>query len=185
MVRNYIDRPVDPAAIDRIVARARKNPSAGFTQGQYLIVVTDESTRKQIAGLGNEDEYVAMGFPPWISKAPVHVVVCTSEADYHRRYREPDKLQDDGAEIAWPVPYWWVDAGASLMLLLLAAADEGLGAGFFGIHRMSGLNELLGIPDEATPIGVVTIGYAAAEQPPSSARRGWRPLEEVVRWERW
>ena len=36
------------------------------------------------------------------------------------------------------MPYWWVDAGASMMLLLLAAVDEGLAAGFLGSHRMSG-----------------------------------------------
>ena len=37
----------------------------------------------------------------------------------------PDKLSD-GEEIDWPVPYWFVDAGAALMLVLLAAIDEGL-----------------------------------------------------------
>ena len=40
MVRNFSPDPVDPAAIDRIVALARHAPSAGFTQGQYFVVVT-------------------------------------------------------------------------------------------------------------------------------------------------
>ena len=106
MTRNYLDRPVDPGVIERIVAVARKNPSAGFTQGQYLVIVTEEATRKRIAKLADEDEYVATGFPPWISTAPVHIVVCTSERDYHMRYQESDKLQPDGTEIDWPVPYW-------------------------------------------------------------------------------
>src|ERR1035437_1866397 len=34
-----------------------------------------------------------------------------------RRYREPDKLMDDGSEIEWPVPYWWVDIGATMMVV--------------------------------------------------------------------
>jgi nitroreductase len=185
MVRNYDDKPVDRAAIERIVAVAAKSPSAGFTQGQYLVVITDAGVRKQIADLADEAEYVAMGMPAWISGAPVHIVVCTSEADYHRRYQEPDKLQEDGTEISWPVPYWHTDAGAALMLILLAAVDEGLAAGFFGFHRLPGLHDLLGIPDEIEPIGVVTLGHPAAGQPGSSARRGRKAPETVVHWERW
>jgi FMN reductase [NAD(P)H] len=185
MVRNYLDEPVDKDVVQRIVDTARRAPSAGFTQGQYLVVVTDPAMRKAIADLGQEARYVAAGLPPWMSSAPAHVVVCVSEADYHERYREPDKLTDEGEEMEWPVPYWWVDAGAALMLLLLAVVDAGLSAGFFGIHRLSGLKELLGIPEDVIPIGVVTIGHAAPEQPPSSARRGWKAIDESVRWERW
>jgi nitroreductase len=185
MVRNYTDEPVDRAAIERLVTAALKNPSAGYSQGQYLVVVTDAETRKAIAELADEAEYVELGFPPWISRAPVHIVVCTDEEDYHRRYREPDKLQDDGSEIEWPVPYWYVDAGACLMLLLLAAVDEGLGAGFFGLHRLPGLKELLGIPPAIEPIGVVTVGHPDPSQPAGSARRGRKPELSTVRWERW
>ena len=185
MVRNYLAEPVDRRVIERIVGAARSGPSAGFAQGQYMVVVTDEEMRARIAELADEPLYVADGMAPWISVAPVHVVVCTSEEDYHRRYREPDKLQDDGTEIDWPVPYWFVDAGATMMALLLAAVSEGLGAGFFGVHRLDGLKELLEIPAEIQPIGVVTIGHPAGTQPEGSARRGWKPLSDVVHWERW
>ncbi|MGH2730193.1 MAG: nitroreductase family protein [Actinomycetota bacterium] len=186
MARNYLDKPVAMDTLERIVATGRRGPSAGFTQGVYFVVVTEADTRAAIAKLADEDHYVAEeGLPPWISSAPAHVVVCVSEADYHARYLEPDKINDDGSEIDWPIPYWWVDGGAALMLLLLAVVDEGLAAGFFGVHRLGGLQELLGIPEDVSPIGVVTIGHAAPDQPGSSARRGWRPLDDVVRWERW
>jgi nitroreductase len=185
MVRNYGPDPVDPAVIDRIVTLGRRVPSAGFSQGVYLVVVTDPSARKAIAELAGETDYVASGFDPWLSRAPVHVVVCTSEADYHDRYREPDKLQDDGTEIDWPIPYWYVDAGAAVMTLLLAAVDEGLAAGFFGTHRLHGLRQLLGIPEEVTPIGVVTIGHPAADRRSGSLKRGWKPLDKVIHRERW
>lgn len=184
MVRNYTDEPVERGAVERIVRAAKRAPSAGYTQGQYLVVVTDPATRGEIAALSNEAEYVKMGFDPWISSAPVHIVVCISEADYHRRYREPDKLED-GKEIEWPVPYWWIDGGAALMLLLLAAVDEGLAAGFFGFHRMSGLHDLLGIPDEVSPLGVVTIGHPAPDRPSGSLKGRRKPLSRVAHWERW
>lgn len=185
MVRSYRPDPVAREVVERIVATARRAPSAGFSQGQYFVVVTDAATRRAIAALGHEGEYVEKGFRPWMSTAPVHVVVGVSEADYHARYSEPDKLDPNGTEIEWPVPYWWVDAGAALMLTLLAAVDEGLAAGFFGVHRLSGLKELLGIPDEVEPIGVVTLGFADDDPTPGSSARGWKPLESAVHWERW
>jgi nitroreductase len=184
MVRNFTDEPVDREAIERIVWAAKRAPSAGFTQGQYVVVVTDPEIRRQIAVLANEEEYVKDGFDPWISSAPVHIVVCISEADYHRRYQEPDKLVD-GKEMAWPVPYWWIDGGAAMMLVLLAAVDEGLAAGFFGFHRMSGLNELLQIPPEVSPLGVVTVGHAAPDRRSSSLKNRRKPLQQVAHWQRW
>lgn len=185
MVRNYTDDPVDAATIDRLIEATRRAPSAGFSQGQYLVVVTSSETRKAIADLSAEPEYVSAGFDPWISRAPVHFVICTSEADYHRRYREPDKVDAEGGEIPWPIPYWWVDAGASLMLLLLAAVDEGLAAGLLGVHSIPGLRELLGIPDEVTPIGVVTIGHPAPDRRSGSLSRGRRRESDVIHRERW
>ena len=185
MVRNYTGEPVAEAALDRVMRVARKAPSAGFSQGQYFVVVTQQETRSAIARLAGEDEYVADGFEPWMSRAPVHVVVCVREDDYHERYNERDKLNADGTEMEWPVPYWFVDVGGSMLLLLLAAVDEGLGAGFFGWHRLAGLHELLDIPPEVTPIGVVTLGHPAPEQRAGSAARGWKPFEEVVFQERW
>ena len=184
MVRNYTDEPVEAAAVERIVEAARRAPSAGFSQGQRLIVVTDKATRKAIAAAADEPDYVADGFDPWISSAPVHVVVCVREDDYHERYGEPDKLVG-GAEIEWPVPYWWVDAGAALMLVLLAAVDEGLAAGFVGFHALPGIKTTLGIPDDVTPIGVVTIGHPAPDRKSSSLKRGRKPKEHTTYRDRW
>jgi nitroreductase len=184
-VRSYRPDPIPRETIERILARGRRAPSGGFSQGTRYVVVTDEQTRRRIAELAEEPEYVKEGHQPWISTAPVHIVLCTREEDYHERYREPDKVQEDGTEIDWPVPYWWVDAGASMMLLLLAAVDEGLGAGMFGLLDWRPLQQLLGLPDDVTPVAVVTVGQPAPGSRKGSSRRGWKPLEEVVRWERW
>ncbi|MGI0092246.1 MAG: hypothetical protein ACREBS_11115 [Nitrososphaerales archaeon] len=53
------------------------------------------------------------GLHNFVSYAPVLIVVCVSEEIYHARYREPDKIREDGTEIVWPTPYWFFDAGAS------------------------------------------------------------------------
>lgn len=185
MVRSYRTRPVCPEAVNRIVEAGLSAPSAGYSQGQSLIVVTDRSTRRRIADLADEPRYAARGFDPWLSSAPVHLVLCVSADDYHRRYREADKLTGHRAGAEWPVPYWWVDAGAALMAVLLAAVDEGLAAGFLGAHAVPGLPGLLGIPGGVHPVGVVTIGHAAPDRRSRSLDRGRRPRSEVAHAERW
>jgi nitroreductase len=71
------------------------------------------------------------------------------------------------------------------MAVLLAAVDEGLGAGFLGVHSIPGLRELLGIPSEVSTIGVVTVGHPAPDRRSGSLARGNRPERQVVHRERW
>jgi len=184
MVRRYSPEAVPREVLDRVVKMGRRGPSAGFTQGQSFVVVTDPGLRREIAGLAGEGSYASRGFEPWISEAPAHVVVCTSEQDYRDRYRAPDKL-GPGAELNWPVPFWYVDAGCSLMLLLLAAVDEGLAAGFLALKSYDGLRELLHIPADVQPIGIVTIGKPAPDRRSGSLDRGRRPAAEVIHHNRW
>ena len=190
MVHAYEQRPVPREVLERIAGTIRRAPSAGFSQGQRLIVVTDSELRGEIAAAVGEDYYVGQGFAPWISGAAALVVVCAREEDYHDRYRQPDKLEE-GEEIEWPVPYWHVDAGAAAMLVLLAAVDEGLAAGVFGVpaERMETVRALLGLPDDIAIVEVITLGYpaedTASDRLSSRGTRPRRPLDELVRWERW
>jgi nitroreductase len=190
MVRHYRRGPVLAATVERIVETVRRAPSAGYSQGQRLLVVTEDDGRAEIARIMGDAGWASGEFEPWLESAPVHVLVCTREDDYHDRYRMPDKL-DDGEEIDWPVPFWFVDAGAALMLILLAAIDEGLAAGVSGVPRESAaaLRAHFGIPDDVTIVALVTVG-APAPDPRWSAvtsRRTQprRDSEQVVRWERW
>lgn len=185
MVRNYGPEPVPAEALDRIVDAGLRAPSAGNSQGLGFVIVTDQATRRAIAVIAEEEEYVASGFDPWISRAPAHIVITVSEQLYRDRYREPDKLGPDGEEIEWPVPYWWVDSGAAMMAVLLAVVDEGLAAGFLGVHSVPRLGSLLGIPSHHTPIGVVTVGYPMADRRSGSLARGKKPRETVIHHERW
>jgi nitroreductase len=187
MVRHYTGEPVPRETLERIAATVRRAPSAGFSQGQRLLVVDDSELIAKLAELaGAENE----GVEPWFPSAPVHVLVLTREADYHERYRREDKLQD-GDEIEWPVPFWYVDAGATLMLVLLAAIDEGLSAGVYGVpvDQDPVWRKLLSIPDELRIVAGVTIGRGAPD-PGWSARtsratQSRRPLDELVHWNSW
>jgi nitroreductase len=185
MVRHFTSEPVAPEVIERIVALARQAPSAGFTQGQSFIVVTRPELRQELARLCGEEGYVQGGFHPFISGAPVLVVPCTSEAAYHRRYQERDKIRPDGTEIVWPVPYWHMDIGCAVMVLLLAVVDEGLAAGFAGAHDLDAVRALLGIPAEVTPVGVIPIGHPAPDIPSPSLKRGRKAAAEYIHHEQW
>jgi nitroreductase len=185
MVRNFTADPVPSDTIERIIATAQRSPSAGFSQGVVFVTVTNPKTRQAIGRIGGEEHYVEGGFDHFISGAPVQVVICTNEQLYHDRYNEPDKIDDEGNEIEWPIPYWHTDAGCSLMLLLLAAVNEGLGSAFIGVPNPRDLQDLLGIPDDYLPIGIVMIGHAAPDRKSGSLKRGHRSLDAVWHRERW
>lgn len=187
MGRSYEERPIPREVLDRVTAVVRRAPSAGFSQGHRLVVVTGQDNKRAVAAMAGEDGYVRSGLPPWISTAAALVVVAVREGDYHDRYRQPDKLTDDEDEIEWPVPYWYVDSGALFLLVQLAAINEGLSTGFFGLGDYEPLRELLAIPDDITPTGVITLGYPAEEPADVSSRatRPQREMRELVHWERW
>jgi nitroreductase len=191
MVRNYRPEPVRLAAVQRIVETVRRAPSAGYSQGQRLLVLTEAGARTELARIMRESGWMdGKGREPWLESAAALILVCTREDDYHDRYRKPDKLEE-GDEIDWPVPFWFVDAGAAVMLLLLAAIDEGLGAGLSGVEGKAAerVRARFGIPDDVTIVALVTIGYGAPDPGWSAvtSRRTEprRSQDEVVRWERW
>jgi nitroreductase len=187
MVRHFAEEPVDRAVLDRIAIAAQRAPSAGFSQGQRLVIVTDPDLRLRIGRIFGEPEYEESGFDRWISEAPALFIPCVSEAIYHARYREADKVDDDGAEIDWPVPYWWMDIGCTVMLVLLAAVDEGLAAGFAGAEA-DGYVELrstIGIPEDFAPVGVIPVGRPLPDKRSESLKRGWVPNPEFARWNHW
>jgi nitroreductase len=185
MVRNFTAEPVADESLDRILDHARRGPSAGFTQGQDFILVKEGDRKHAIAQLCGEANYVSKGFAPFISRAPALVVPCTNENAYHRRYQEPDKIRAEGKEIEWPVPYWHMDVGAAVMIILLAAVNEGLAAAFAGVWDLAAFRKLLGIPDEVTPMGVICIGHPADDLPSPSLKRGRRKKQEVTHFELW
>jgi nitroreductase len=86
--------------IDKLLAVALHAPSAGFSQGWAYVVVTGEEPKKKVGDIqGEADFYAHKRFHKFISEAPALIVACTCEKMYHDRYREPDKLNEDGTEI--------------------------------------------------------------------------------------
>ena len=190
MVRHYAPELVPCEVVERIVGTVRRAPSAGYSQGQRLLVVMGDEARAELVRIASAGWGAERGLEPWLESAPVHVLVCTREDDYHERYRQEDKLVE-GEEIEWPVPFWYMDAGAAVMLILLAAIDEGLGAGLTGVPKelAAELGAAFGIPEDVTIVAHVTIGVPAPDPGWSAVTsrrtKPRRPPTESMHWERW
>jgi nitroreductase len=192
MVRHYTGEPAPREVLERIVATVRRAPSAGFSQGQRLLVVDDPEVLAQLAALGDEDD-TPEGVEPWFETAAAHVFVMTREQDYHDRYTSQDKLEvTGGEEIVWPVPFWHVDAGAAMMLVLLAAIEEGLAAAVYGIvggEDDQKIRDLLRIPDDFTLVAGISIGHPLPDPgwsaKTSRATQRRRTVDELVHWNTW
>lgn len=185
MVRHFADSPVDRSVLERIAASAQRTPSAGFSQGQRLVIVTEADRRRTVGAAVGESEYVDAGYDPWVSTCAAIYIPCVSEQVYHDRYREPDKTDDSGAEIEWPTPYWWMDVGCTVQMILLAAVDEGLGAGFAGAQDVDALRDAVGMPSDFHPVGAIPVGVPLPDKRSPSLKRGWRDIGDFVRWETW
>jgi nitroreductase len=201
MVRSFDERPLAAPVVERILAAAVRAPSAGFTQGVDLVVLSGHGETARYWG-ATLDEEARASFPwPGLLRAPLLVVVVASEDAYRRRYAEPDKrgrgldpapraARDQGGvrarAVEFEVPWWYVDAAFAALLLQLAAVDAGLGALFFQSHRVPALRQTFGIPPSHAPVGTVAIGHPADDRPSSSvATRARRHVGDVVHHGGW
>jgi FMN reductase [NAD(P)H] len=186
-VRSYTGERVPRETLERIARAARRGPNAGYSQGLRILVVDDPDVMEGLVDGEAEERERA-----WFLKAAAHIFVLTREQDYHDRYTQPDKLAiTGGTEIVWPIPFWHVDAGAALMLLWLAAIEEGLGAGVYGVpvEDDARVRDLLWIPDDLTIVTGVTVGHPAEDpdwdRASSVFSQRRRAQGEVIRWNRW
>jgi nitroreductase len=185
MVREFKDDPIPESVLKRVLESALHAPSAGFTQGTELIVLNQADQLSRFWNLVDPDMRKMRGE----GAPPVVVVPLSNKTTYLERYSEPDKhgLGMD-VEEGWPVPYWDLDAAMAVMLMLLAAANEGLGGWFFGIFQNEReLLDWLGAPDGCRPIGALALGYPSGDERRrgSALSRRRRDPQDAVHWGRW
>ncbi len=188
MVRHFSDEAVSAEDLDALVAAALRAPSAGFTQGFRLLVLTDPADRERLweATDWSPPDPQRDRMAAEMRAAPAVIVPLCSEAAYRERYAEPDKAWIPDEDI-WAVPYWYVDAGFAAMLVLLKAVDLGLGAVFIGQtpRFVPRFREAFGVPDAFEPIGLVLVGHRHPDVGPAYRSERRRPVEEMVHRGRW
>ena len=181
MHRAFLPDPIPREQIERIAGVIRRAPSGGFSQGGSIVVITDDDVKRELI-----ERFEMTG--TYADDAPVLMVISANEALYHARYNEADKLAvTGGVEVTWPVPYWFVDAGALMTLVLLVTIDEGLAGAFIGHPDQKRIcDEVLGLPEDVVPIGLAFIGKPGeAPEIGSRLKSRQRPAEDLIHWQRW
>jgi nitroreductase len=203
MVRSFSGEPVPVELLDHVLDLACRAPSAGNTGGWDAVVLVGPNETSTFWDATTTADWRARSRRwPGLSLAPVVVPLFVDPDAYRARYAESDKeasglgapvsdIEATGVEATgadpWPVPYWFVDGGFAVMVMLLAAADAGLGACFLGNFRgEAALRTALGVPDDRRYVGAVLMGAAGGDDAPSpSLARGRRRASEVVHRGRW
>jgi nitroreductase len=189
MCRDYLPDPVPPPVLGWVLRAAFRAPAAGNTDALDLVVLTDGDTARYWDVTLPAERRRSFRWPGLL-RAPVLVVPVVDPAAYLERYSRPDKLHADlGADAdRWPVPYWFVDGGAALMALLLAAEAEGLGALLFGqFDHEAAVLAALDVPAGHRALGTVALGWPAAggRRPSRSAAAGRPRPEDRIHRSRW
>ena len=123
---------------DEIVTKlTHRAPSAGHTQVQEFIVVKDVLTKKKLRKAA-------------VEQAPLLIVVCSNTS------RSVGRYGSRGREF-----YSIIDGAFASMLILLSAVNEGIGACFVGAFEDNKVSEILELPKDVKPIGIMCIGYPA------------------------
>ena len=180
MVRTFTGEPVPKESLDRILGNAVRGPSAGFSQGQSFLLLTELADRERFW------EIAGAAVSPSARTAPAVIVPMSCKRVYLDRYAQPDKGWTDRDEARWPVPFWHIDTGMAALLILQTVVDEGLGAIYFGIvpEAVQPFRDAFGVPDDQEPIGAIAIGFDA-ETAKRDLRSKRRSVDDVLHYGRW
>jgi nitroreductase len=157
-VREFAQRPVEPARISRIIEAGRLAPSAKNRQAWRFVVVQDESTRQRIRDAAFGQEYVG--------SAPVIIALCTTNIEY--------KMPN--GQLSYPV-----DLSIAASFMMLQAVHEGLGTCLITTYDEDEVKSILTVPYSMRIVAMIALGHPAA----TSEKSGRLPVERVVSYDHW
>lgn len=174
MCRDFLPRPLPDGLVDRLLDRARRAPSAGNTQGWSFLVLEGQDQTGQFWTTDADAGWLADPDHPGLLNAPAIILPWCRRAAYEERYARSDKGGSGiltGGPDAWSAPYWYIDTAFAVMLLLLGAEAEGIGALLFRIHcSPDALRAAFGVPSDWQPLGAVALGWPAGSTGSTRAR---------------
>jgi len=160
-IRKFLERPLDPDHLHRILDAGRRSGSSKNQQAWDFIVSTDRAHLVQLAEIGSNAAHIAG------AAAAIALVV-------------PDPATHDA-----PYSIMW-DLGRSAQNMTLAAWELGIGSVPATVYNQPLLRELLGYPADRWCEFMLSFGYPADPEALTwPKRKGRKAIEEVVHWERW
>ena len=159
-VREFAERPIDAADLDRILEAGRRAPSSKNWQPWDFVVVSERVVLIELAKVWRYGGSVAQ------SAATIAVI---------------GPVLDNEMQQGW----LWFDCGQAMMSMLIEAADLGIGSGHSAVQDQALLRALLGVPEDRFGVALLPLGYPRDRplEPIENPKR--RPFDEVVHRERW
>lgn len=146
-IRAYTDEALTKEQIDTLLRAGMAAPSALNKQPWEFVVIDDKETLKALKGIYKGARMA--------DQAAVGIAVCGNMQN---------TIEGEGQG------YWVDDASAATENILLAAHAMGLGAVWTGVHvsddRVTGVRELLSLPEYVTPLCVIMVGHPAENPEP-------------------
>ncbi|HSL44787.1 MAG TPA: nitroreductase family protein [Anaerolineales bacterium] len=144
-IRHFTPEPVDHETLVLLLKAAMSAPTACNSQPWEFIVATEQEVLDRI-----RDKFLFARY-----NAPAAIVVCGNV-----RIANNSAARD----------HWVMDCSAATENILIAAAGMGFGAVWIGVYpypsRIKILAELLGIPENVTPLSMVYVGHPAEQKEP-------------------
>lgn len=138
-IRQFTDRPIAKDTIDQLLKAGMAAPSAVNKQPWAFVAVTE---REVLDSLNANHPYANL------KTATAAIIVCGNMNE---------ALEGEARE------YWVQDCSAATENILLAAHAYGLGAVWCGVYpnpeRIPAVKQVLGLPENITPLCIVTLGY--------------------------
>ncbi len=159
-VREFEDRTIPAAHLDRILEAGRRSPSSRNWQPWDFVVVTDRNELTELARVWQGAGHV-------VHSAATIALVAPVPADD----RERDQCQ--------------YDLGQATISMMITAADLGIGSGHAAVGNHQLAQELLGLPDGKFLAYMIALGYPARRPLTPIQRPDRRPFDDVVHRGRW
>ncbi|MDR1306038.1 MAG: nitroreductase family protein [Treponema sp.] len=162
-VRDFLDKPVEPEKLERVLRAAFEAPSAHNRRPWEFLVLTDQKDREAVAGMS-----------PWAKmclRAPVVLAACVDLRKGDPDYEASSAAGLVGADAAAGEDIFWIqDISAAVENVLLQIAGEGLGGVWLGWYpgrsRVRAFMDAFGLPPYIVPAALVALGYPAKETHP-------------------
>lgn len=174
-MRHFTPHPVDEVVLKRLLQAAHHAPSVGFMQPWRFIRIQNAEKRQQIVRLVEEERhrtadalgargqrFLELKTEGLRECAEVWVVTLSDHREQHVFGRRTMPYMD------------MASVSCAIQNLWLAARAEGIGVGWVSLYDPDALRELIGAPEQATPLAVLCIGHVE--------RFYERPMLEDVQW---
>jgi nitroreductase len=159
-VREFADRAIPDADLERVLEAGRIAPSSQNNQPWDFVVVTDREILRELANVWRGGGHVAH------AAAAVALVIGDEEEP---RVRERNRF----------------DIGQATMQMMIAAADLGIGAGHSAVADQDLARSILRVPDGKLVAFIMDLGYPADRPLRPGTRLKRRPFDDVVHRNGW